>query len=224
MDQIVTSIYGALHVAQKLCRVEHISKAYDGQALFRNVSFEIDRGQRIAIVGPNGCGKTTLLRVLTGTEAPDSGNVSWPRGGGFSHYNQVLADLDPDDTVTHSVNVGGMAFRAPRKNVNRFLSLLQFSERDLYQQIGTLSGGQRARIALAHCLLSGATLILLDEPTNHLDLTSTQVMERALVHFPGAVVVVSHDRFFVDKVATRLLVFDDHGRLSEINGTWTSII
>ena len=98
---------------------------------------------------------------------------------------------------------------------------MQFSEMDLKQRIGTLSGGQRARVALAQCLLSGAGAILLDEPTNHLDLTSTQVMERALIHFPGAVVVVSHDRFFIDKIATRLLVFEGAGRVGEIAGNWT---
>ncbi|MFE5672100.1 ATP-binding cassette domain-containing protein [Agromyces sp. NPDC056523] len=92
--------------------------------------------------------------------------------------------------------------------MNRFLSMLQFSETDLQQKIGTLSGGQHARVTIAQCLLSGAAVIVLDEPTNHLDITSTQVMERALTHFPGAVIVVSHDRFFVDKLADRLLVSD----------------
>ena len=92
---------------------------------------------------------------------------------------------------------------------------------DLQQEIGTLSGGQRARGALALSLLSGAPVVILDEPTNHLDVTATQVMERALVHFPGAVIVVSHDRFFIDKVATRLLVFEGGGRTSTVNANWT---
>ena len=105
--------------------------------------------------------------------------------------------------------------------MHRFLSLLRLSDMDLRQRIGTLSGGERARVALAQCLLSGASAVLLDEPTNHLDLTSTQVMERALVHVPGAVVVVSHDRFFIDKIATRLLVFETGGVVREIAGNWT---
>jgi len=221
VDKIVTGIYRGLIVGNKLCRVESVSKAYDGEILFRELSFEIHRGDRIVVVGPNGCGKTTLLRVITGNEIPDSGRIVLEKAVECSYYNQVFNELDLEDTVTHAVNIIGMAYHAPRKRVNRFLSLLQFSEMDLKQRIGTLSGGQKARVALAKCLLSGAKVIVLDEPTNHLDLTSTQVMERALIHFPGAIVVVSHDRFFIDKVATRLLVFEGMGRLNEIDGNWT---
>jgi ATPase subunit of ABC transporter with duplicated ATPase domains len=105
--------------------------------------------------------------------------------------------------------------------VNHFLELLQFSEMDLRQPIGTLSGGQRARVALAQALLSGAGTVLLDEPTNHLDLQSIPVMERALVSFPGAIVVISHDRFFIDKVATRMFLFEDPGHVREFNGNWS---
>jgi ATPase subunit of ABC transporter with duplicated ATPase domains len=113
------------------------------------------------------------------------------------------------------VNIMGLVRLAPRKQVNRFLTLLRFSEHDLQRRIRELSGGQRARVALAQCLLSGAPTLILDEPTNHLDVPSIQVMELALLSFPGAVIVVSHDRFFIDKVATRLLVFDGAGQVSE---------
>ena len=221
VDRIITGIYQHLYVPNKLCRAESIAKAYDDQILFVDLSFEVQRGDRVAVLGPNGCGKSTLLRVLVEDEEPDEGRIVWSKAASFVHYNEVFEQLDPNDTVTHAVNVVGLAYKAPRKSVNRFLELMQFSEMDLQQRIGTLSGGQRARVALAQCLLSGAGLILLDEPTNHLDLTSTQVMERALVHFPGAVVVVSHDRFFIDKVATRLLVFEDEGEVNEIAGNWT---
>ncbi len=221
VDRIVTRLYEGLRVINNLCQVEGISKSYDSQALFRDLFLDIHRGDRIAVIGPNGCGKTTLLKILTGYETPDSGRIVWGKAAECSYYNQVLEDLDLSDTVTHAVNVVKMAFFKPRKQVNHFLSLLQFSEMDLEQPIGTLSGGQRARVALAQCLLSGASVIVLDEPTNHLDLTSTQVMERALVNFPGAVVVVSHDRFFIDKVATRLLIFEGTENLREVNGNWT---
>ena len=221
VDRIITGIYSNLHVPNNLCRAEGIAKAYDDQILFMDLSFEVQRGDRVAVLGPNGCGKSTLLQVLVEDKEPDEGRVVWSKAASFVHYNEVFEQLDPNDTVTHAVNIVGIAYRAPRKRVNRFLSLMQFSEMDLQQRIGTLSGGQRARVALAQCLLSGAGLILLDEPTNHLDLTSTQVMERALIHFPGAVVVVSHDRFFIDKVATRLLVFEDEGVVREVAGNWT---
>jgi ATP-binding cassette subfamily F protein 3 len=217
----VTGIYERLYVPNKLCRAEAISKAYNGNTLFVDLSFEIQRRDRVAVLGPNGCGKTTLLNVLTEQEAADAGRVVWSKAAEYIYYNQVFDELDLNDTVTHAVNLVGLAYHAPRKRVNRFLSLLQFSEMDLKQRVGTLSGGQRARVALAQCLLSGAGLIVLDEPTNHLDMTSTQVMERALLHFPGAVVVVSHDRFFIDKVATRLLVFEGDGHVSEVAGNWT---
>ena len=221
IDKIVTGLYSNLKVVNRLSQVEGISKAYDHQVIFQDLYFEIQRGDRIVVIGPNGCGKTTLLRVLADCEFPDSGRIVWGKAATYSYYNQALEELDLNDTVTHAVNIVQMAFFAPRKQVNQFLSLLQFSEMDLEQKIGTLSGGQRARVALAKCLLSGAPVIVLDEPTNHLDLTSTQVMERALVNFPGAIVVASHDRFFIDKIATRLLVFEGMGRLREVNGNWT---
>jgi ATPase subunit of ABC transporter with duplicated ATPase domains len=213
VDQIITEIYGGLHVKDVLCRVTGLSKSYGDKTLFSDLTFEIRRGNRIVVQGANGSGKSTLLRVLTGEEDADSGEAVWAKGSGVVSYNQMLADLDDDDTITHAVNAapGSLAFAATRKSVGRFLSMFQFSEADLKQRIGNLSGGQRARVAMAQCLLSGASVLVLDEPTNHLDMPSTQVMERALVHFPGAVVVVSHDRFFSDKVANRKIVFGVEG-------------
>ena len=221
VDEIISHLYGDLHIGTRLCRVEKLAKAYDQHTLFHDVSFEVTKDDRIAIIGANGSGKSTLLRLLTGEEAPDSGRVIWNAGVEFCYFNQVLEELDLQDTVTHAVNIVKLAFLAPRKQVNKFLALMQFSELDLTQRIGTLSGGQRARVALAKCLLSGVSALILDEPTNHLDLTSTQVMERALFHFPGAVIVVSHDRFFIDKIATRLLIFEENGNISDIAGNWT---
>ena len=213
VDEIITEIYRGLHVKDVLCRVTGLGKAYGERTLFRDLSFEIRRGNRLVVLGANGSGKSTLLRVLTGEERQDAGEAVWASGAKVVSYNRVLEELDVDDTVSHAVNAypDSLALTATKKSVGRFLDMFQFSEADKKKRIRELSGGQRARVAMAQCLLSGASVLLLDEPTNHLDLASTQVMERALVHFPGAVVVVSHDRFFTEKVANRMLVFGAEG-------------
>ena len=221
MDQLITTMYAGLRTPENLVRAQNIGKRYADQTLFSDVSFEIRRGDRVAIVGSNGVGKSTLLRALNNEEKPDEGKVIWEGGVKFADFNQIQRELDPKDTVTHAVNVTGLAYAATRKEVGRFLTLLQFTEADQQAKIGTLSGGQKARVALAVCLLSGAGVLLLDEPTNHLDLASTQVMEQALSYFPGALVVVSHDRFFIDKVATRLLLFENEN-VREFEGNWTT--
>jgi ATPase subunit of ABC transporter with duplicated ATPase domains len=209
VDEIITSLYGGLHVKDVLGHVEGISKAYGDNQLFSDISFEVRRRDRLAIIGANGSGKSTLLRCLTGDETPDTGEVRWPRGCDVVSYNDVLDTLDPNKSVSHAVNAlpDSLALTAPKKLVHRFLEMLRFSKLDLQTKVGNLSGGQQARVAMAQCLLSGASTLILDEPTNHLDVTSAQVMERALVQFPGAVLVVSHDRYFIDAIATRTLVF-----------------
>jgi ATP-binding cassette subfamily F protein 3 len=208
VNVLITDIYDNLRFPDKLCEVKKIGQTYDERSIFQNISFDIQKEDRIAIVGPNGSGKSTLIKVLTGQEQPDSGEVTWEKGVSYAYFNLMWDELDLKDTVSHAVNISGLGLSATRKKVNKFLSMLQFSEIDLSKFIGNLSGGQQARVALAKCLLSGAAVIILDEPTNHLDLTSIQVMEQALIHFPGAVVTVSHDRFFIDKIATKMLIFD----------------
>jgi ATP-binding cassette subfamily F protein 3 len=217
VNVLITDIYEKLRFPDKLCQVIKIGQTYDDRSIFQNISFDIQKEDRLVIVGPNGSGKSTLIKVLTGQEQPDSGEVIWEKGVSYAYFNRMWDELDLKDTVSHAVNVYGLGLDAPRKKVNKFLSMLQFSESDLSKVIGNLSGGQKARVALAKCLLSGAAVIILDEPTNHLDLTSIQVMEQALLHFPGAVVTVSHDRFFIDKIATKLLTFDPILGISEQN-------
>ncbi|ANY65986.1 ABC transporter [Paenibacillus sp. BIHB 4019] len=217
VNVLITDIYEKLRFPDKLCEVKQIGQSYEERAIFQNVSFDIQKEDRLVIVGPNGSGKSTLIKVLTGQEKPESGEVTWEKGVSCAYFNRMWEELDPKDTVSHAVNTYGLGLDAPRKKVNKFLSMLQFSEMDLSKVIGSLSGGQMARVALAKCLLSGAAVIILDEPTNHLDLTSIQVMEQALIHFPGAVVTVSHDRFFIDKIGTKMLVFDPESGITQQN-------
>ncbi|QMV42392.1 ABC-F family ATP-binding cassette domain-containing protein [Cohnella cholangitidis] len=217
VNVLITDIYERLRFPDKLCEVKNIGQTYEDRQIFRNVSFDIQKEDRIVIAGPNGSGKSTLIKALTGQEKPESGEVVWEKGVSYAYFNRMWEELNPKDTVSHAVNTYGLGLDAPRKKVNKFLSMLQFSEMDLSKTIGSLSGGQMARVALAKCLLSGAAVIILDEPTNHLDLTSIQVMEQALIHFPGAVVTVSHDRFFIDKIGTKMLTFDPVAGVSEQN-------
>ena len=221
VDRIFTSMYDNLNVPDSCLMVSELSKGYE-KPLFSDLSLELRAGDRLLVLGPNGCGKSTLLQVLTGGEKPDTGMVKWP-GKGFSSFTQVWEEMDRDDTVVHIVNVAPLAYRSQRKIVGRFLEMLQFSEKDQMQKIGVLSGGQQARVALALCLLSGAHTVVLDEPTNHLDLPSIQVMEQALYHFPGAVLAVSHDRFFVEKIATQMLIFKRDGSLSTDMDDWDAL-
>ena len=230
VDSIVTTLYSLLRVPTRLLAAEDLSKAYGEQVLFSRLTFELGKGDRLAVMGANGSGKSTLLRVLAGEEEPDTGRVVWPHGVTFVSFNKVLAELPPDVSVTKHISTLPMVFgasqageiKSSRKQVNRFLSLMRFTEAELNQRIRTLSGGLKARVALAECLLSKASVLLLDEPTNHLDLTTIQVMERALANFPGGLVVVSHDRFFIDTVATRLLVFEGSGELRLVEGNYTT--
>ena len=236
IDQVFTDLYARLRIGDQLGRTERLTIERGGRVLVRDLDLEITRGSRIGVVGPNGCGKSSLLAVLAGEVDPSGGRVLQPQGSQYPTAGRVVRPpgalwisfanvrdgLDPKDSLTHTVNTAAMVETAPRKQVHRFLEMLRFTELDLRKPIGELSGGQHARAALAVCLLSGAGVLLADEPTNHLDLTSTQVMERALLHFPGAVIVVSHDRFFLDKVANRLLVFEGDGHVRHIEGTWTT--
>lgn len=222
VDKIFTDLYTSLKVPDSVLTVSGLSKAYGDQKIFADLSFELREQDRLLVLGANGCGKSTLLNILTGTEFADDGLVKW-YGKGFANFTQVWRDMDPEDTVVHIVNVAPIAYNAQRKMVGRFLDMLQFSEKDQMQKIGQLSGGQQARVALALCLLSGANTVILDEPTNHLDLPSIQVIEQALYHFPGAVLAVSHDRFFIEKIATRMLIFQADGSLSWNLDDWDAL-
>ena len=204
---IVTSLYQGRNIPTKIVNAESISAQYGEKKIFENVNFELFGGERMAIIGRNGCGKSTLIKILTSELKPSSGKITWGAGSKVIYFNGVLDELDENDTVTHNINIYGDAYGAPRKKVNKFIQLLGFSEFTLGSRIMNLSGGQRARVALAKCLLSGCNTIILDEPTNHLDITSIQSIECALVNFPGTVIFVSHDTFFIDKTATRILVY-----------------
>ncbi len=199
-------------------QVDDLSKAYD-RPLFRNLSFQLLRGQRLGIMGPNGSGKTTLLRVLLGDEAADAGTVKRGHLVEFGYYDQHLKTLDPDKPVMRAVwpEDDPDATEQPMRDLLGRFGLIGDQ---VNQRVGALSGGEKSRAALARLVAQGVNVLVLDEPTNHLDLWACEALEEALLEFEGTCIVVSHDRYFLNRVVDLLLVLDGHGNVQVIHGNY----
>ncbi len=177
--------------------------------LFRNVDFDIKRGERICVVGANGVGKTTLLKVLMNELDPDGGRLKIGHNVQFGYYDQEQQNLTPSNTVFDEMKDSYRLYTDTemRSLLGRFL----FKNESVFLNVGSLSGGEKARLSLLKLMLSGSNVLLLDEPTNHLDITSKEVFEDALLEFPGTLIVVSHDRYFLNKIPTRIMELDTDG-------------
>jgi ATP-binding cassette subfamily F protein 3 len=197
--------------------VRDLSKAYGPKQLWKSIKFDIKRGERIGIIGPNGSGKTTLLEVLLGRADADSGHLRWGANLNIGYYDQRLDEFDPESTVFEEVAEGRQVKDQEIRNV---LGTMLFRGDDIYKQISLLSGGERARVRLCQLLLDKPNVFVLDEPTNHLDIPSREALEGALRDFPGTVVCVSHDRYFLDRVARRLFILQPPG-LRDFDGTYS---
>ena len=180
---------------------EGLRIGYGGKELLRVPAFNISAQERVAVMGPNGSGKTSILKVLLGELRPLEGRVKTGPRVTTRYYDQHLADLDPNKTVLKELQD---AFGLPEETLRTFLGRLLFSGDDAFKLIRSLSGGEKSRVALAKLMLDDAGLLLLDEPTNHLDIPAQEMLEEALLAFQGTIVFVSHDRYFIDAIATRL--------------------
>ena len=183
--------------------VQNLSKSFDEKKLFSNINFEIKRGERVAIIGDNGTGKTTLLKIINGILSPDTGEVIYGSNVSIAYYDQEHQVLHMDKTLFDEISD-----TYPDMNntqIRNILAAFLFTGEDVYKKIGDLSGGERGRVSLVKLMLSKANFLLLDEPTNHLDILSKDVLESALNSFPGTICYVSHDRYFINKTATRIL-------------------
>lgn len=191
------------HSGQEVLRVEGLSKAYGPRVLLDNLEFNLPRGTRLGIVGPNGSGKTTLLNIFAGLIKPDAGELHWGHAVSLQYYRQEHQDLTPAHTVMEELHAT-RPMASPR-DIRDLAALFMFSGDTIEKKISTLSGGEKSRVAMAKLLLKPGNTILLDEPTNHLDMDTCQVVEGALESFDGTLIVVSHDRYFLDAVCDQIL-------------------
>ena len=202
--------------------LEGVSKAYGDRLLIDNLTFKLPPGGIVGIIGPNGAGKTTLFRMITGQEKPDSGSITIGESVQLGYVDQSRDSLDPDKTVWQEISGGNDIIYLGKREMNSraYTGAFNFKGADQQQKVGNLSGGQRNRVHLAKMLKSGANVLLLDEPTNDLDTETLAALEEALEDFAGCAVVISHDRMFLDRLATHILAFEGDSHVEWFEGNF----
>jgi len=203
--------------------INGVSKQFDGKLLYEDLSFSVPRGAIVGIIGPNGAGKTTLFRMFAGEETPDSGDIEVGDTVDLAYVDQSREDLDANKTVWEEVSDGNDILRIGNYEVpsRAYLGRFNFKGGDQQKRVGDLSGGERNRLHLAKLLKQGANVLLLDEPTNDLDVETLRALEAALLTFPGCAIVISHDRWFLDRVATHILAFEGDAQVEWFEGSYT---
>lgn len=201
---------------------DHISKGYGDRMLIEDLSFKIPRGAIVGIIGPNGAGKTTLFRMITGQEQPDSGTIRLGETVDLGYVDQARDELDPNKTVWQEISDGQDMILLGKKEVpsRAYVGQFNFKGTDQQKKVGQLSGGERNRVHLAKMLRKGANVILLDEPTNDLDVDTLRSLEEGIMNYPGCVLVTSHDRWFLDRLATHILAYEGDSRVVWFEGNF----
>jgi ATP-binding cassette subfamily F protein 3 len=198
---------------------KNMAKSYPGHILFKNLNLAVHRGERVALLGPNGSGKSTLLKIAAGRESPESGSCQMGQNVKFAYYEQDLSGLDRTSTILEEVWTSRPDMLEP--DLRSYLARFLFTGEDVFRSVGSLSGGEQSRVALAKLMLTEANLLMLDEPTNHLDIASRDALERVLTEYDGTLLLVSHDRYFLDKTVDRILHLED-GLIRECLGNYSS--
>ncbi len=194
---------------EEALEVRELSKSFEGQPVFQNLSFKLRTGDRVALIGPNGVGKSTLFRILTHQLNPDHGSVRFGTNIDIGYYDQHQQNLNPQNTILDEV---WNAFpKLEQTRIRSALGLFLFTGDEVFEKIEKLSGGERGRVALTKLMLKQDNLLLLDEPTNHLDMDSREVLEDALRDFPGTILAISHDRYFINRFAEKVMVMEKDG-------------
>ncbi len=207
----------------KVIEVNGVSKAYGDKLLFENLSFSLPQGGIVGIIGPNGAGKTTLFKLITGQEKPDSGNFEVGETVQLSYVDQEHDSLDPSKSVYQIISDGNELMKLGNREINSraYVSKFNFGGSDQEKKVGVLSGGERNRVHLAMMLKEGGNLLLLDEPTNDLDVNTLRALEEALENFGGCAVVISHDRWFLDRICTHILAFEGDSQVVWFEGNFS---
>jgi energy-dependent translational throttle protein EttA len=201
---------------------EKISKGFGDRLLIDNLSFKLPPGGIVGVIGPNGAGKTTLFKMITGQDKPDSGTFSVGPTVKLGYVDQSRETLDPNKTVWEELSGGLDIIKLGSKEVSSraYCGSFNFKGADQQKKVGQLSGGERNRVNLAKMLKSGANVLLLDEPTNDLDVDTLRALEEALVDFAGCAVIISHDRWFLDRIATHMLAFEGESHVEWFEGNY----
>lgn len=209
-------------LGQVVLEAENLSKAFGDKLLFENLSFNLPAGGIVGIIGPNGAGKTTLMKIITGQEKPDSGTFRLGETVQLGYVDQSRDALDDTKTVWQEISEGKDILTLGKREVNSRAYVAQFNFKggDQQKKVGMLSGGERNRVHLAKMLKSGANVLLLDEPTNDLDVDTLRALEEALMDFPGCAVITSHDRWFLDRLATHILAFEGDSQVVFFEGNY----
>ncbi|HEY8400430.1 MAG TPA: energy-dependent translational throttle protein EttA [Cytophagaceae bacterium] len=207
----------------KVIEAKNVSKAFGDKLLFENLSFSLPQGGIVGVIGPNGAGKTTLFRLITGQDKPDSGTFEVGETVQIGYLDQEHHQLDPNKTVFELITGGTEHIMLGGRQVNSraYVSKFNFSGADQEKKVGVLSGGERNRVHLAMTLKMGANLLLLDEPTNDLDVNTLRALEEGLENFAGCAVVISHDRWFLDRIATHILAFEGDSQVYWFEGNFS---
>ena len=208
-DDMQLTLIPRIESGKDVLAVNGLSKSYGSNSLFENLAFELKRGDHVAIIGDNGTGKTTLLKIINGVESPDFGSYKLGTKVTVGYYDQEHHVLNDDNTIFNEISDAYPSLN--NTEIRNVLAAFLFTREDVFKKIGSLSGGEKGRVSLAKLMLSESNLLILDEPTNHLDITSKEILESALNNYEGTLLYVSHDRYFINRTADRILELKNHG-------------
>src|ERR1700757_3358579 len=221
-DELVLQIPPGPHLGDLVVRAEHVRKGYGDNLLMEDLNFDLPPAGIVGVIGANGAGKTTLFRMIVGEEKPDAGTIELGDTVDAAYVDQSRDALDPEKTVWEEISDGMEHIKLGDREVQSraYVAGFNFKGSDQQRKVGALSGGERNRVHMAKLLRRGGNVLLLDEPTNDLDVDTLRALEEALLAFPGCAVVISHDRWFLDRVATHVLAFEGDSQVRWFEGNF----